>query len=85
MTIHVTNAGPSVHGFTPGDALMQQEHPGAMEHVPAGVPHFPNSITLQPAKTRRLTWRFGDAGTLEFACHRPGPCQRGMRREITVT
>jgi uncharacterized cupredoxin-like copper-binding protein len=86
VTFVVTNAGKSVHEFTLGDAAMQREHAQAMAHIPAGMAHeFPNAITLQPGETKRLTWRFADAGRLEFACHVKGHYQGGMRGPITVS
>jgi uncharacterized cupredoxin-like copper-binding protein len=82
----VTNTGNAVHEFTLGDAEMQQEHAEAMAHIPAGMAHdMPNSITLQPGETKQLTWRFGDAATLEFACHQPDHYEAGMRGQIAVT
>lgn len=86
VTFEVTNAGTAVHEFTLGDAEMQQQHAAAMAHMPAGVHHeFPNSITLQPGETKTLTWRFGRARTVEFACHEPGHYQAGMRGRVTTT
>ena len=85
VTFTVANAGKSVHEFTLGNAAMQQEHAQAMAHIPAGVTHeFPNSLTLQPGETKSLTWRFGDAGVLEYACHVKGHYEAGMRGRITV-
>jgi uncharacterized cupredoxin-like copper-binding protein len=85
ITFEVTNAGKAVHEFTLGDAQMQQQHADAMAHMPAGVHHaFPNSITLQPGETKTLTWRFGNARTVEFACHEPGHYQAGMRGRVTT-
>jgi uncharacterized cupredoxin-like copper-binding protein len=84
VTFLVTNAGNAAHDFTLGDAAMQQEHAEAMAHMPAGMAHDnSNSITLQPGETKELTWRFGDAATLEYACHQPDRYQAGMRGEIT--
>ena len=86
VTFAVTNTGKTVHEFTLGNAAMQQEHAQAMAHIPAGMSHeFPNVITLQPGETKRLTWRFGDAASLEFACHQPGHYQAGMRGHIAIT
>jgi uncharacterized cupredoxin-like copper-binding protein len=45
---------------------------------------LPNSITLEPGETGQLTWRFGDAGTLEYACHEPGHFDAGMHGPIRV-
>lgn len=85
VTFAVTNPGASVHEFTLGDADMQQEHARAMAHAPAGMAHeFPNAITIPPGETKRLTWRFGGAGTLEYACHVAGHHEAGMRGMITV-
>lgn len=85
VTFVVMNTGRLVHEFTLGDAAMQQEHRDAMEHMPAGMAHdTSNSITIQPGATERLTWRFGEAGRLEFACHTPGHQEAGMRGDITI-
>lgn len=86
ITFAVTNNGQAAHDFTLGDATMQQEHADAMGHMPDGMAHdTSNSITLQPGETKQLTWRFADAGTLEFACHQPDHYEAGMRGEITIT
>lgn len=79
VTFVVTNIGQTVHDFSLGDAAMQQEHAGEV------ADHEANSITLQPGETKLLTWRFEDAGTLEYSCHEPGHYQAGMRGQITIT
>jgi len=85
VTFEVTNRGQAMHEFTVGNAAMQQEHAQAMAHMPDGVAHaLPNSITLERGETRQLTWRFGEAGELEYACHEPGHYEAGMRGRITV-
>jgi uncharacterized cupredoxin-like copper-binding protein len=86
VTFVVTNAGQAAHEFTLGDEAMQREHADAMAHMPPDMHHgFPNSITVQPGHTERLTWRFGEAGTLEYACHEPGHYDAGMHGPITVS
>jgi uncharacterized cupredoxin-like copper-binding protein len=85
VTFVVTNAGQGAHEFTLGDAAMQEEHAAAMAHMPEGMAHdLPNSVALQPGETKRLTWRFGHAGAVEYACHEPGHYQAGMRGQLTV-
>ena len=85
VTFVVTNSGQAVHEFTLGDAAMQEEHADAMAHMPDGMAHdLPNSVTLQPGETKRLTWRFAGSGTFEYACHEPGHYEAGMRGQITV-
>lgn len=86
VALAVTNRGKTPHEFTLGDAAMHQEHARMMAHIPAGMAHdTPNSIQLEPGETQRLAWRFGDAGTLEYACHVQGHYQSGMRGTITIT
>jgi uncharacterized cupredoxin-like copper-binding protein len=86
VTFVVTNTGQAIHEFTLGDAAMQQQHAEAMAHIPDGMGHdTTNSITLQPGETKRLTWRFGDTGMLEYGCHQRGHYQAGMRGQITIT
>jgi uncharacterized cupredoxin-like copper-binding protein len=85
VTFVVTNAGEATHEFTLGDAVMQAEHAAAMDHMPDGMRHeLPNSLAIEPGGTKQLTWRFGTAGTLEYACHEPGHYEGGMRGSITV-
>jgi uncharacterized cupredoxin-like copper-binding protein len=85
VTFVVTNRGRAIHEFTLGDAAMQKEHADAMAHTPSEEAHAtPNSFTLQPGETKQLTWRFGDAGTIEFACHVPGHYDAGMRGHIAI-
>jgi uncharacterized cupredoxin-like copper-binding protein len=85
VTFKVTNTGQTAHEFTVGDAAMQKEHADAMTHMPGGMPHdLPNSIRLQPGETKALTWRFGEAGVLEYACHEPGHYDAGMRGQVNV-
>lgn len=75
----VTNPGRAVHEFTIGDAAMQKEHADEMAQMGEAMAHTEsNSITLQPGETTQLTWRFGDTGTLEYACHEPGHYEAGM-------
>jgi uncharacterized cupredoxin-like copper-binding protein len=81
VTFVVTNTGQAVHEFTLGDAAMQEEH--AHQMADDGHAHDePNSISVDPGETKELTWRFGDGGTVEYACHEPGHYQAGMYGEI---
>jgi uncharacterized cupredoxin-like copper-binding protein len=83
VTFVVSNTGEAVHEFTLGDSAMQQEH--AEEMAQDGHLHDgPNVISLEPGETEELTWRFGEAGTVEYACHEPGHYDAGMHGEITI-
>lgn len=46
---------------------------------PATMKHDdPNSVLVEPGKTKELVWKFGKAMTLEFACNIPGHYESGM-------
>ncbi|MNN39789.1 plastocyanin [compost metagenome] len=62
-----------------------------MNHAMPGMDHGqmmkhddPNSVLVEPGKTAELTWTFGKATTLEFACNVPGHYQAGMVGDLTV-
>ncbi len=81
----MTNTGETAHDFILGDDAMQRDYAEAMTHMPDGLPHdLPNAISLEPGETKELTWRFGDPGVLEYACHEPGHYEAGMRGQIRV-
>lgn len=42
----------------------------------------PNSVLVEPGKTKELVWRFTQAADLEFACNVPGHYEAGMVGDI---
>lgn len=85
VTFLVSNDGQAVHEFTLGDEAMQDEHAEEMAEMGADMAHDgPNSVTVQPGDTGELTWRFGESGTVQYACHQPGHYEAGMVGEITI-
>jgi uncharacterized cupredoxin-like copper-binding protein len=84
VTFVVTNTGEAVHEFVLGDAAMQAEH--AHQMADDGHAHDdPNAISLAPGETKELTWRFVEAGTVEYGCHEPGHYEAGMHGEMTIS
>ena len=59
---------------------MKMDHPG----MPQGsMKHDdPNSVLVEPGKTRELVWKFAKPMKLEFACNVPGHYQSGMVGEF---
>lgn len=59
---------------------MKMDHPGmssgAMKH------DDPNSVLVEPGKTREFVWKFARPMKLEFACNIPGHYQSGMVGEF---
>ena len=78
----VQNIGKTRHEFVLGDAKYQEMHGKDMQsgHMADGA----NAVSLEPGETKRLTWEFGEAGTLQFGCHEPGHFEGGMVGEITI-
>lgn len=89
------NDGNFMHEFTIATAAMHADHrqemarmmqSSAMQHDHAdhgADPHEPgNAVMLKPGETAELTWRFGPAGDMEFACNIPGHYESGMKGAI---
>lgn len=89
VTFVVTNAGEAVHEFVLGDAAMQEAHAEEMAAMGDSGAHMshdaPNAVTVGPGETAELTWRFGEAASLRYACHEPGHFEAGMVGELTVS
>jgi len=53
-----------------------------MEHGKSGMADMkhddPNSVLVEPGRTKELTWKFGEPMTLEFTCNIPGHYESGM-------
>lgn len=84
LRIVVTNAGKVPHELTIGDRNAQLEHEQMMQRMPGMKHDDPGSVTLAPGETRTLVWQFGEAGTVEFACHAPGHYPAGMVSVVDV-
>ncbi len=91
----VTNTSSVDHDFTLGDAKVQADHRAEMAemakmggdmaamHASMGGDD-PNAVFVKAGETKELTWTFGKAMHLEFACNIPGHYEAGMRGTITV-
>ena len=78
----LVNADPIEHEFVIGTAAEQLAHERGDPHDPHTAP----GQAIVPANTSvRLRYTFHDAGTLLYACHRPGHYAYGMRGTIDVT
>jgi uncharacterized cupredoxin-like copper-binding protein len=49
-----------------------------MEH------NAPNSVLLEPKKSKEIIWKFDTDGKLEFACNVPGHYESGMVGKISI-
>lgn len=85
----VKNVGQLQHSFTLAAPADQRRHEEEMEGMPMSrmASHMdddPNGIVIEPGETGVLTWRFTNAGPIEFACHIPGHYPAGMKGRIRI-
>ncbi len=88
ITFVVTNPGAAPHEFVIGDMATQEEHEAEMQEMMGSGMQMgdeSNAILLPPGETKRITWHFTMAGTIEFACHQPGHYAGGMKGMMTVS
>jgi uncharacterized cupredoxin-like copper-binding protein len=80
----LTNAGDVPHEFVLASTEDNLKHARAMQNNPAMTHDEPNGRMLEPKAKAELVWRFGKAGTFEFACLIPGHREAGMTGTVTV-
>jgi uncharacterized cupredoxin-like copper-binding protein len=80
----LTNAGALEHEFVLASSEDNEKHAQAMR-ANADMKHEePNGRMLAPKAKSEIVWRFGKAGTFEFACLIPGHREAGMTGTVTV-
>lgn len=87
ITFEITNDGNLEHEFVLGDARYQADHGSEMEEM-EGMDHGEeesNAVSLMSGESASVTWRFGEAGEVFYACHVPGHYEQGMESLVTVT
>jgi uncharacterized cupredoxin-like copper-binding protein len=84
----ITNASGIHHEFTLGDTATATAHRAEMVGMTAAdvgpMSDEPNAIVVKANETRELTWKFTQAGQLEYDCTIPGHYEVGMRGIIAV-
>lgn len=81
----VINAGKIKHELVLGTKKELEEHYKAMMKFPEMEHDDENMITLAPAKTGEIVWRFTKSGRVDFACLQPGHYDAGMKGQVLVT
>lgn len=86
VTFKVTNIGMLPHDFTIGDADTQDAHDAEMAEMAMGdMEDDANAITMEPGKTKSMTWTFTEPGEILIGCHIPGHYASGMQGSITIS
>lgn len=79
------NAGEVPHEFFMGDQASLTDHAEMMKEMPDMNHEEPNAVRLDPGKSGDIVWRFGGAGSVDFACLVPGHFEAGMRGRFVVS
>lgn len=80
----VKNSGQLKHEMTLGTMEELTEHGAVMEKNPEMEHDDPNSVTVDPGKSKTIVWKFTKAGTFDYGCLVPGHMQGGMKGKIVV-
>ncbi|HSK96814.1 MAG TPA: plastocyanin/azurin family copper-binding protein [Euzebyales bacterium] len=78
----VDNTDPIGHELIVGPPDVHARHSGGTH---GQHPAVPGEVSVDPNRRAVTTYRFDEAGTVEFACHLPGHYEYGMRGEVEVT
>jgi len=80
-----TNSGKLDHDAFIGDEAAQTEHEASMRSGDSGHDHSgSDAITVQPGRTRSLTYTFDEPGEIIVGCHETGHYDAGMKIVVTV-
>lgn len=78
------NDGIEKHEFVLATVRENRKHADDMKKNPHMAHKDPNAITLAPFNSGELVWKFGEAGTFEYACLIPGHLEAGMHGTVVV-
>ena len=78
------NVGVVDHEFLIDSFANNAKHKQEMEKHADMQHDEPNGARLKPGTTTEILWRFGKAGTFEFACLIPGHYETGMKGTFVV-
>jgi uncharacterized cupredoxin-like copper-binding protein len=81
VRFELVNDDPITHEFILGDAAMQEHFERAPNEDHNGKA---GQATVSPGHTQVIDYTFASAGTLIFACHRPGHYAYGMRGLVHI-
>lgn len=75
------NDDPIDHELVVGTAEVHERHRTGNDRQ---HPPIPGEVSVAPGDTAKTYYEFGEAGTVEYACHLPAHEAYGMRGEIEV-
>ena len=80
----VRNDGQIQHEFSIGNADDQAKHALMMQKMPNMKHDDPNTVSLAPGESAKLSWKFMGKDTVVFACNIPGHFEAGMKNVVAI-
>lgn len=81
----VKNVGKIRHELTLGSPEDLKQHAAMMLKNPDMQHDDPNMAQVEPGEKGEIIWKFGQHGTVDFACLQPGHYEAGMKGMVNVT
>ncbi|MBE0613645.1 MAG: cupredoxin family protein [Burkholderiales bacterium] len=85
IRFRISNSGKLKHELVLGTKKELEEHYKAMLKFPEMEHEEENMVTLAPAKTGEIVWKFTKSGKVDFACLKAGHYDAGMKGQVIVT
>jgi len=80
----VRNDGKLQHEFSIGNAEDQVKHAIMMKNMPDMKHDDPNTVSLAPGESARLSWKFMGQDSVVFACNIAGHFEAGMKHSLAI-
>lgn len=84
IEFRVRNDGQIQHEFSIGNAEDQVKHAIMMQKMPDMKHIDPNTVSLAPGESAKLSWKFMGQDTVVFACNIPGHFEAGMKQVLAI-
>jgi uncharacterized cupredoxin-like copper-binding protein len=81
----VRNDGQIQHEFSIGNSEAQINHAAMMQKMPDMKHNDPNTVSLAPGESAKLSWKFMGKDTVVFACNIPGHFEAGMKQVLAIS
>jgi uncharacterized cupredoxin-like copper-binding protein len=84
IEFNLRNDGQIQHEFSIGNAEDQINHAAMMQKMPNMKHNDPNTASLAPGESAKLSWKFMGKDTVVFACNIPGHFEAGMKQVLAI-
>jgi uncharacterized cupredoxin-like copper-binding protein len=84
LRLRVKNSGRIKHELVLGTQADLKAHHEQMKRFPGMEHEDPSMVSVAPGQIGEIVWKFTEAGTVDFACLRPGHFEAGMVGQVAV-